>query len=491
MPLDGNILEHSGASVEPELQTSNVPVTHDFVGHLTLWRTALSIAAATSDVGAILVAALASGTLYHAMFYEIDGMFATHAALGFAISALFIPSGVMRRDYDIVSLMTFRNQGMRLFMRWNAAFLSLAILAFVTRTGDDISRGTIILTYFLGFFALTAARASMTRIVASDAQLGGAAARRVFLVGRDTDIERFNARYDPSRHGMHIVSTTVLDDNRNVVATLAMAANAARVLRPDDIYILAPLSQSTLIDAAMNAFLSVPASLHLGLDGVLDRFGKAQLDRIGPVTSLNLAGQPLNLFEIVTKRMVDICGALGALVLLAPLFLITAIAIKLDSRGPVFFLQRRYGFNQKPFRIFKFRSMSTMDDGAVIAQARRDDPRVTRVGRFIRRCNIDELPQLLNVLQGNMSLVGPRPHALAHNRQYENEIALYARRHNVRPGITGWAQVNGFRGETTTTDQMRGRVEHDLYYIDNWSLLFDLKIMFLTAFSSKAYKNAN
>ncbi len=134
--------------------------------------------------------------------------------------------------------------------------------------------------------------------------------------------------------------------------------------------------------------------------------------------------------------------------------------------------------------------MTTMDDGRTIVQAKAGDARITRVGAFIRRCNLDELPQLLNVLLGNMSLVGPRPHALAHDQMFGGDIALYARRHNVRPGITGWAQVNGFRGETSTHDMMRGRVEHDLYYIDNWSMGLDIQILFLTIFSRKAYRNA-
>ena len=160
-----------------------------------------------------------------------------------------------------------------------------------------------------------------------------------------------------------------------------------------------------------------------------------------------------------------------------------ALLIWLETGRPLFFRQRRYGFNQQEFRIIKFRTMTTLDDGDVVRQARRNDPRITRFGRFLRKWNIDELPQLINVLKGDMSLVGPRPHALSHNREYEQKIALYARRHNVLPGITGWAQVNGFRGETDTDEKMKRRVDHDLYYIDNWSLWLDLRILLLTLFS--------
>jgi exopolysaccharide biosynthesis polyprenyl glycosylphosphotransferase len=176
--------------------------------------------------------------------------------------------------------------------------------------------------------------------------------------------------------------------------------------------------------------------------------------------------------------------------MLAPVFIGVAVAIKLDSPGPVLFRQRRYGFNQEPFRILKFRSMRALEDDARLRQAQRGDPRITRVGRWLRRSNIDELPQLLNVLKGDMSLVGPRPHALAHDQAFERDIARYARRHNVRPGITGWAQVNGWRGETDTPEKVRGRIEHDLYYIDHWSLLLDLTILLRTVFSAKAYRNA-
>ncbi|MBM3607072.1 MAG: exopolysaccharide biosynthesis polyprenyl glycosylphosphotransferase [Alphaproteobacteria bacterium] len=205
---------------------------------------------------------------------------------------------------------------------------------------------------------------------------------------------------------------------------------------------------------------------------------------------MHLVRRPLSTLDIILKRLFDVVIASIALVLLAPLFLVMAALIKLDSKGPVFFLQRRYGFNQEPFRIWKFRSMTTLDDGPVIKQATANDVRVTRIGRFMRRTNIDELPQLVNVLKGEMSLVGPRPHALAHDQLYERTIALYARRHNVRPGITGWAQVSGLRGETNSDAKMRRRVEYDLYYIDNWSLMFDVKIMILTVFSRKAYRNA-
>ena len=179
------------------------------------------------------------------------------------------------------------------------------------------------------------------------------------------------------------------------------------------------------------------------------------------------------------------------LILLWPLLLLVAILIKFDTPGPVLFRQTRLGFNNDPIQVLKFRSMTTYDETQdEFRQAARNDPRVTRVGRVIRRTNIDELPQLLNVLRGEMSMVGPRPHAVAHNDMFADQICRMFRRHNVKPGITGWAQVNGLRGETDTFDKMQKRIDHDLYYVDNWSFFFDLKIMIMTVISRQAYTNA-
>jgi exopolysaccharide biosynthesis polyprenyl glycosylphosphotransferase len=199
---------------------------------------------------------------------------------------------------------------------------------------------------------------------------------------------------------------------------------------------------------------------------------------------------PLSRAEVVQKRVFDLVFASLALIALTPLLVAVAILIKLDSPGPIFFVQRRYGFNQQPFRIIKFRTMGVSEDGAIVTQTTRDDPRLTRIGRWLRRWNIDEIPQLFNVLTGDMSLVGPRPHALSHDHDYERRISLYARRHNVKPGITGWAQINGYRGEIDSDDKIRKRVEYDLFYIDNWSLWLDLKIIARTLLSPEAYRNA-
>jgi exopolysaccharide biosynthesis polyprenyl glycosylphosphotransferase len=196
---------------------------------------------------------------------------------------------------------------------------------------------------------------------------------------------------------------------------------------------------------------------------------------------------PLSVVERAAKRTFDVLFALTALVLLSPILLIVAVAIKLDSHGPVLFLQRRRGHANRPFRIVKFRSMSVLEDGAEIRQATAVDPRVTRVGAFIRTFSIDELPQFLNVLKGDMSVVGPRPHAIAHDDLYDRLIAEYASRRYVKPGVTGWAQIHGHRGETLTVEAMEQRVQYDRWYIDNWSLWLDLKIAIRTVFALRGY----
>lgn len=203
-----------------------------------------------------------------------------------------------------------------------------------------------------------------------------------------------------------------------------------------------------------------------------------------------LAERPIGFTGTVVKRAFDMAvGGLG-LVLVSPVMLGAAILIRLESPGPVFYRQQRRGLNGKPFTIYKFRSMRVLEDGRAMTQARVNDPRITRIGRVLRATSIDELPQLFNVLKGEMSLVGPRPHAISHDSEMARIVDEYAHRNRLRPGISGWAQVNGYRGDTSTQERIEGRVRHDLYYIENWSILFDIAILFLTVFSRKTRQNA-
>lgn len=213
--------------------------------------------------------------------------------------------------------------------------------------------------------------------------------------------------------------------------------------------------------------------------------------RSGSALSLfDVQAKPISGWGRLLKRGLDVSLSGIAIVALSPFLLLAAAAIKFDSPGPVFFTQRRHGLNRKVFRIYKLRTMSVMEDGAQAVQAKRNDARVTRIGGFLRKTSLDELPQLLNVLKGEMSLVGPRPHPLSLDDQYTDHLEIYSARHKVKPGITGWAQINGHRGPTDQPGLMQRRVQHDLHYIDNWSLWLDLKIIAATPFLGLIHKNA-
>ncbi len=236
---------------------------------------------------------------------------------------------------------------------------------------------------------------------------------------------------------------------------------------------------------------NLPVHVYLGSDLIGYHFPRHHRRRLEGVPVLEIASVPLSGWSGLIKAVEDKILAALALVALSPLFLLIAVAIKLDSRGPVLFRQARYGFNNEVIIVNKFRTMyhdRPAETG--VPQASRGDIRVTRVGRMLRRVSFDELPQLLNVLRGNMSMVGPRPHAVEHNEQYAALIGGYHGRHRVKPGITGWAQVNGLRGETTTVEQMRRRVDFDIYYIENWSPWLDFRIVALTAVFGWRQKNA-
>ncbi len=445
----------------------------------TLARALLAVAVALIELSVVFCAALITETFYHGFAHGWSGVIPPNTRLCSLVALLFVLSNASRVN------------GWRLFTVWSTSFLIALAFSFLTKSTGEFSRAGVVLFYVAGYAAIYVTRLASRHIARDATAAGGVASRRVVLVGFEESVKTFTQRYQPSASGMNVVAAIGLRDEAECIDDdLALAAATARMLRPDDVFILVPWSQTEVIDSCVTTFLRVPAQIHLGPERVLDRFVDARIDKIGTISSLSLGGHPLDLVEVIVKRLFDIVVSVAALVLLSPLLALVAALIRLDSNGPALFTQRRYGFNQEAFRIFKFRSMTTMEDGRDIAQAKVQDPRITRIGRFIRRYNVDELPQLINVLRGEMSLVGPRPHALVHDQLFERKIALYARRHNVKPGITGWAQVNGLRGEIDGQEKIRQRVEHDLYYIDNWSLLFDVWIIFLTVFSKKAYRNA-
>ena len=453
-------------------------------------RARFGVAAASLDFVTVTATAVAIATVYHAVFYRVGGMAEIATGIGSAMAALFVLLNTIRGDYAIVDYLRFAGHLRRMFLVWNVTFATALVFVFAMKETALVSRASTLLLYGFGFPALVLARAALVIQIRRMAAAGRIALLRVVLVGAETELRDFNDRYQPWTVGVEVVASTVLRGADTLDEDLALAAAIARVLRPDDVFILSPWSETEVIDAAVTAFMNVPAAIHLGPQHVLDRFTKANVARIGPIASLHLVCHPLTTAERVGKRVADFGLAALLLVVFLPLFVLIAVAVRLDSRGPVFFVQRRYGFNQQTFRILKFRSMHVLEDDETLRQAVPGDVRVTKVGRWLRRSNLDELPQLLNVLRGEMSLVGPRPHALAHNRQYERVIADYARRHNVKPGITGWAQIHGLRGATESEGVMRARVNYDLFYIDNWSVGLDIRILGQTLLSSKAFLNA-
>jgi Undecaprenyl-phosphate glucose phosphotransferase len=458
-------------------------------------RMFFSVLAALSDTAAIVASALLVGWAYHLVALGEAPLNDNLLQIGAVVALFTLIPNVARHEYQIGNFLDFRGHAARCFQFWNVAFVAAMVLGFMTKTSMIFSRGTVILFYVGGYLALVSGRYLLVRLVQIASKTGTVAARRIFMIGFEEEIIAFATRHQPWNMGMEIAGVSIIprpekDADAQVLAGLDEAVLRARASAPDDVFILISWDHKHLIDQSIDRFLTIPASIHLGAEAILERFHDVRISRIGTVSSMQVVRRPLSMGDVMLKRAFDTLLGVLALVLLAPVFAAIAIAIKLDSRGPVFFQQRRYGFNQQPFRIVKFRTMLTMDDGEVVRQAVANDPRITRVGRILRRFNLDELPQLINVLKGEMSLVGPRPHALAHDHEFERRIALYARRHNVKPGITGWAQVNGFRGETSTDAKMQARVEHDLHYIDNWSILMDVMIIVQTVVSPKAYRNA-
>ncbi|MEL0027783.1 MAG: undecaprenyl-phosphate glucose phosphotransferase [Perlucidibaca sp.] len=258
----------------------------------------------------------------------------------------------------------------------------------------------------------------------------------------------------------------------------------------DCIYLALPLSEDAALQRLVTELANTTCSVYLVPDIFTFDLLHSRTQLIDGLPAISIYDTPFSMADQFLKRCFDLVVSSMALLLLSPVLLGIAVAIKLTSPGPVFFRQSRYGLNGRPIKVWKFRSMKTMDNGPVVQQAQKNDPRLTPIGGFLRRSSLDELPQFINVLTGSMSVVGPRPHAVAHNEQYRGLIPGYMLRHKVKPGITGWAQVNGWRGETDTLEKMEKRIEFDIEYIRRWSLWLDIKIVLMTALKGFFGKNA-
>jgi Undecaprenyl-phosphate glucose phosphotransferase len=486
---------------QPHALISRIDTSAAFLRRWTsVARTTVLGAFLLADSTAIVAMSWLTGISYHLMVYQEAGDTVNYLKVGLISAVVFVMPNLFRGEYSLPNFLTFKPHLRRSIQLWNVSFIGLLAVGFLAQITVIFSRGWIVLFYALTICVLLALRYAYVMLTVLGSRTGLISAQRIFLVGTGRNIEDFVTRYQPRAFGINIVGCHFLTPveagappaarDGALARDLEQVIADARVAQPEAIFLLMPWHDTGVIDRCAETLRKLPAELHLGPEHILDRFAQVQLLKIGPISSLQLRRMPLSRLELLEKRALDLLFASVALLLLTPLLVVIAALVKLDSAGPVFFLQRRFGFNQKPFQIIKFRSMRCCEDGPVVHQAKKDDPRVTRIGCWLRRWSLDEVPQLFNVIKGDMSLVGPRPHAMSHDHDFERRISTYARRHNVKPGITGWAQIHGLRGETDTDEKMRQRVEHDLHYIDNWSVLLDLQILVRTVVSPASYRNA-
>ncbi len=454
-------------------------------------------------LGCAVCAALSAaiGAIYHSLAYGDLGRLGLQAGFGTVAGLFYAVPFLARGEYTIPAYLASGRRPQRIFMSWNAAFLAILTLLFLTQTTVDLSRVTVVIFYIAGLMAMIGLESGIRTAVIYGLREGILPPRRVMLIGPPAATSALADRLrttgsETERIGVSVVATAPLplsemgEPGDAMAAALGQAIVKARALLPDEVVIATRIDDDRVIDSVVSAFEQLPVAIHLDAGAIVSRFKDVTLRHVGSAATLSIAELPLTPFQTIGKRVFDFTGAAICLAIAAPIMALIALAIRLDTGGPVLFKQSRSGFNRHRFTIYKFRTMTTADDGPVIEQAKANDARITRIGGFLRRTNLDELPQLLNVLKGDMSLVGPRPHAVAHDEDYERRILGYPRRLNMKPGITGWAQVNGLRGETDTVDKMRRRVEYDIYYIENWSLMFDVYIMLLTVASPKTFRNA-
>ncbi|MEL6218205.1 MAG: undecaprenyl-phosphate glucose phosphotransferase [Pseudomonadota bacterium] len=450
------------------------------------------------DVVLILLAALLPYALYvpHHMplfenyafctlFIAVVSIFMLNRSGLYEIHAIMQP--VAKSDLVIVSIVS--------------AFLFFLTIAFSLKVSGLYSRvwiysfaGSAVVFVLLGRIAMMQLlrRLSERRVVE----------RNVVVFGAGNQAERFLKTVGETRPAFTRIAAVFSAhgeaqrqevSGHSVTGTEHDIVDYVRSHRVDDIIIAMPWGVDGGLDATIAELKQLPVNVYVSskLTDYQLQF-KPALGHPRALPLFEVVQRPISGWSALLKSLEDYIITTALVILLAPLMLLIAIAIKIDSPGPVFFMQRRLGFNNREFKIYKFRSMyHRKRPERTVRQAAKGDPRITRVGRFIRRTSLDELPQLFNVLDGTMSLVGPRPHALSHNEDYGRQIRGYFARHRVKPGITGWAQVNNLRGETETLSKMEARVDYDIYYTENWSLLFDLRILLMTAvvvlFQKSAY----
>ena len=385
-------------------------------------------------------------------------------------------------------------------LSWLPVPLALLAFWFFTKTSTDYSRVTSFIWFLLAPLLLCTLRA-VVRVGLRLLRSQGHNSRRVAILGCTKDAERLVQALDQLPWlGFRLLG--VYDDRApkrrhpakhpkcTVVGTAADLLRQCHRGEIDVVYVALPLRAEVRTTAILSELSDTTVTVYMVADFLYYSLLRAHWSQLGGIPVVSVHNSPFEGIVAWVKRLEDlVLGTAIVLFTLVPMLCI-ALAVKLSSPGPVLFRQWRYGLCGRRIRILKFRTMKVCEDGPHIKQASPNDSRVTRIGRFLRRTSLDEFPQFLQVLTGELSLVGPRPHAVAHNEQYRALIPGYMLRHIVKPGITGWAQVNGWRGETAELEKMEQRVRHDLEYIRNWNLLLDLKIIFLTVFGAKNRRNA-
>ena len=371
----------------------------------------------------------------------------------------------------------------RVSLGWSFTWALLAVILVMTKSAEMFSRGWLVTWLLAGAVSLWAGRTLAFFIMARMRRFGYQH-HSVILYGDSNMLQTVKKRLAVATwSGFDVIATAMPGDGANLEELDAK-------LHPEEIWISLNMADRVKLDQVMYCLRNSVANIRLLPDLMMYQVLNQGMSVAVGIPMVDLSISPMFGSRRVLKATLDFSFALVALIVLSPLLFTIAIAIKLTSHGPVLFQQKRHGWNNEEIWVYKFRSMAMHEEkSGVVLQASRGDSRVTSVGRFLRRTSLDELPQFMNVLQGRMSVVGPRPHALAHNDAYKHLIPKYALRHKVKPGITGWAQICGFRGETDTLDKMEGRIRHDIFYLENWSVWMDIKVIFLTPLAVLQNKN--
>ena len=450
----------------------------------------------------VLIAAVGAAVYGYAV-YPVEGFDWRYVPVDLAVAAAAVTAFQLFDIYTTTAFRTQVHQLGRLLIAWTMVFLIALALAFFIKFEDTISRSWAAGWYLIGLAALFADRLVLTSLVRRWAR-SGRLVRRVIIVGGgregETLVRALEHEADSDLRICGVFDDRGGDRSPEVVAgipklgTVDDLVEFTRRTRVDLILVSLPLTAEERVLHMVRKLWVLPVDVRLAAHMSKLRFRPRAYSYIGNVPVLDIFDKPIADWNMVMKSAFDrIAGGLILLGML-PVMAAVALAIKLDSRGPVLFRQRRLGFNNEEIEVYKFRSLRhEYADPTASKVVTKNDPRVTRVGRFIRKTSLDELPQLINVLRGELSLVGPRPHAVeanTANKLWEEVVDGYFARHRVKPGITGWAQINGWRGEVNTPEKLQHRVEHDLCYIENWSLLFDLYILLRTPFALLRTENA-